>query len=308
MKKIFSLLIILSLQVQSGENNYSGSLYQDVWDQIESDPYTSLPQNKISLSGIFNKVKTKIKTMAKRTIRDHSDILPYFEKLAHPNGVCLSGTWTISEDNPYSGYFKKGSEALIIARASTAMSETTVGNYRGFGMGGKLFPTNDPFHQTELKTANFFVIDDLGGTKARHYTDVELTNEPEVSKTSAIFRHLYYGIKVASAFSKADKNPGMRQVYQISHLGEKDPKTVITPRYMKIRAAKGQAVDEKDFRNELSISHYRNGLKFEILVGPDKKNWDNIGTIEFTDSVASKSCDHRLHFNHPKWKHNLKYK
>ena len=31
--------------------------------------------------------------------------MPYFQKLGHPNGVALTGTWNITEKSPYSGYF-----------------------------------------------------------------------------------------------------------------------------------------------------------------------------------------------------------
>ena len=37
------------------------------------------------------------------------------------------------------------------------------------------------------------------------------------------------------------------------------------------------------------------------------KNWKTIGKINMTDSVVSNSCDHRLHFHHPKSKNNLRH-
>jgi len=30
--------------------------------------------------------------------------------------------------------------------------------------------------------------------------------------------------------------------------------------------------------------------------------------ITFDESVVSNSCDHRLHFHHPKWRDDLKYR
>ena len=51
------------------------------------------------------------------------------------------------------------------------------------------------------------------------------------------------------------------------------------------------------------------GLSFAIAVDgmktatTDAKGYTRIGTIRFTDSVASEGCDYNLHFAHPKWLH-----
>ena len=234
-----------------------------------------------------------------------------FDKLAYPNGICLKGIWEIHSENPYSGYFKKDSRALIIARASSALSNTRNGDLRAFGFAGKLFPTINPDELNHEHTANFFLIDDLGGTKAEHYTDVALTNEPDVTMTSAVVKNLLYALKVTSAFGKADVNPKIRQLYEISYLGEQDTANIITPKWMKIEAQKGQTVDAKDFRDELQIEKGKK-IIFDISVTSKsingKKDWQRIGTIIFDNSMVSASCDHRLHFHHPKWKSNLNHK
>ena len=36
-----------------------------------------------------------------------------FRRLVHPNGICLTGLWQITEDTGYSGYFRNGSRALV---------------------------------------------------------------------------------------------------------------------------------------------------------------------------------------------------
>lgn len=300
---VTALLIGLNAQAK----NYEGSTYNEVWEQVTSDPYKKLPKNKISVASLYGFLKSKIKRAAKRTLSDRSDILPQFRKLAHPNGVCLTGKWVITEDNPYGGYFKKGSEALIIARASTAMSATTRGRNRAFGLAGKLFPTSNFDEKTE--TANFFLVDDLGGTKASHYAGVEMTNAPTTSFTTAILAHAIYAVKLALTFGKADSNPNIRQVYEISHLGEENPANVRTPEWMKIGAQPGSyLVDEKDFRNELNVEKHHGVLYMDIAVASgEDKNFKKIGEIRFEESVASNSCDHRLHFHHPKWKSNLKH-
>ncbi|MBT3584532.1 MAG: hypothetical protein HN509_06480 [Halobacteriovoraceae bacterium] len=311
--KTFALITITlftGLQIaNAAPETYTGTTFQNVWDQVSSDAYSN-PKNKISYHSLVSWFRSKIKDSAERTLSDRSDLLPQFQKLAHPNGVCLKGTWNITEESKYSGNFKKGSQALIIARASTAMSGTTVGKNRGFGLAGKIYPTMDK--NTVAKTASFFLVDDLGGTKATHYTDVEMTNEPKASVTATVLLNLRYALKLASTFGKADENPGMRQVYMISGQGEANAANVTTPKWMMVKAAPSQTVDKKDFRDELQVENYGGVLLFDINVASvqdenGKKNWKKIGQIRFTDSVVSNSCDHRLHFFHPKWKSALKH-
>jgi hypothetical protein len=279
--------------------------FQAIWNEVNSDKLTTLPQDKVS----FWKLKN-IQKDAKRTIENQADILAPFDKLAHPNGICLKGIWQIDRKNPYSGYFKQNSKALIIARASSALSGTKQGETRAFGFAGKLFPTTIQTKINQEETANFFLIDDLGGTKALHYTDTIMTNEPKVSITSEVLKNLPYAIKVAHAFSQADKNSGIRQLYEISQLGETNNTNIITPKWMKIQAQKIQTQHAKDFRDELTITDGKK-IIFDISVTSNEKNgkkeWQKIGTITFDNSVVSGTCEHRLHFHHPIWRDVLWY-
>jgi len=200
----------------------------------------------------------------------------------------------------------------MIARSSVAMSETVKGKYRAFGLAGKLYPTDKANDSRKLKTANFFLVDDLGGTLAEHYTDVGMSNEPAVSKTSAVFKNLMYVLKLARAFGAADSNPNVRQVYEISELGEKNIGQVLTPRWMKMGAVKGQTLNMEDFRDELTLKNRGSDLIFNISVADSEnsegvRNWKKIGQVTFTESTVSDSCDHRLHFHHPRWKEDLNH-
>jgi len=309
---------VKSNQTSLIENNTQTSIkkstqnsFHDVWRQVTSDPYTTLPQDTVAYGKLFTWKKNIILENSKRTLEEHADILAPFDKLAHPNGICMKGIWKIHTKNPYSGYFKRDSKALIIVRASSAMSNTHRGEIRAFGFAGKLFPSLNPQKTNKENTANFFLIDDLGGTDAPHYTDVILTNEPSVTTTSALLKNLLYGLKIASAFAESDEHPGIRQQYEISELGEKKSAHIITPKWMKVEAKAGQTVDASDFRDELGITS-SNKLVFIISVASKetkqgKKEWQSIGTITLDASVVSSSCDHRLHFHHPKWRSNLDY-
>ncbi len=85
---------------------------------------------------------------------------------------------------------------------------------------------------------------------------------------------------------------------------------IITLKWMKIEAKKGQTVDREDFRDELKIISGKK-LVFNIFVASkiidDKKDWLLIGDITFDTSVVSKPCDKQLHFHHPKWRSDLNF-
>jgi len=311
MKYLILLITLLTLQgcskeikkAQSYQMLTTKNQFQAVWDIVKSNPYKELPQTKVSFSKLSTWHKNIILEDAKRTLKDRADILPPFEKLAHPNGICLKGIWSIEKLNAYSGYFKKGSQALIIARASSAMSNTKQGEVRAFGLAGKLFPTTNPLKTNSEPSANFFVIDDLGGTKAKKFTDVTLTNTPPLTTNSEVLKHIIYGLKVNSAFKEADKNPSERQLYEIAELGEKG--AVRTPKWLRVKAQNSVNKNSKDFRDELKISGSKK-LIFSIEVADkkrdNKKIWQKIGTVTFDESATSYGCDQQLHFHHPKWR------
>jgi len=314
MKLLLFLTLLLSLSACSSQiqQNMSKKEYKtsfkDVWNLIKSDPYKKLPQREVSY---FKLSKGEgIEHSSWRTLNDQSDILAPFKKLAHPNGICFRGVWKIDETNDYDGYFKKGSEALVIARASTAMSNTKSGATRAFGFAAKLFPTMDETLQNREPSANVFLIEDLGGTDAKHFLDVSLTNEPSVSFTLEAVLNTAYGLKVAHSFAQADKNPAIRQLYEVSSLAESKEKKVNTPKWLKIVSSSQKRVDAVDFREELTIEKNKK-LVFDIFVANlksnMKKNWEKIGTITLNESVVSEACDARLHFHHPKWRNDLKF-
>ena len=318
MKSILLTLILFSLHGCTTEmktdtnNNETPKIhsFQDIWNAVISDPLKTLPQNSVTFGKLFTFSKNIILADAKRTLVERRDIIEHFDKLAHPNGVCLKGIWEITQENPYSGYFKKESKALIIARASSALSKTKSGEIRAFGLAGKIFPTINKEEINKEHTANFFVIDDLGGTDAKHYTDVAMTNEPEVSISSEVVKNLLYALKVAKAFASADKNSGIRQVYEISELDETNKSNIITPKWIQILAQKGQTIEAEDFRDEFDLNNNKK-IIFDISVASkernEKKDWKKIGTITFDESMVSTTCDHRLHFHHPVWRDDLKY-
>ncbi len=313
MVKLISIFIFFTIigyaNDMSIEKQNTSSSFSQVWGEVASDSLEVLPQDNVSFFKLFSSCENIMLKDSQRTLDDSSDILEPFEKLAHPNGICLKGVWKIDTQNIYSGYFKKSSQALIIARASSAMSNTKSGEIRSFGLAGKLFPTLNEDQICKTR-ANFFLIDNLGGTDTKYFTDVELTNEPPLSMTLEVIKNILYALEVSRVFNLVDGNSTIRQLYEISELGESDGSEIITPKWMKIEAKDAPKVDLKDFRDELSIENNKK-LVFNIHVAnkmlKEDKDWQKIGSITFDSSMVSTTCDHRLHFHHPKWRSDLDY-
>jgi hypothetical protein len=301
----------MAVSTAGAADAYQGSRFADVWSQVESDPYQTLPQDKVVITRFFSGLTDLVLRNSRRTFSDSSDVLPRFNKLLHPNGVCLKGTWNITAESPYTGAFSAGTHALIIARASTALSNTKTGQNRAFGLAGKLYPTANEQHAQPLKTANFFTIEDLGGNRKEHFLDAVNSNDIiRVSPSLTAFLKGAEGLVVARDFVVADgsnlQTALIRELYPLGEMGLAAGATANTPIWMKITgAADMPRIKAADFRDELNIANYPNGLRFDISVANKgtrfgSKEWQTIGFIEFTDSAVSDSCDHRLHFGHPK--------
>jgi hypothetical protein len=250
-----------------------------------------------------------------------------FRRLLHPNGVCLTGTWEIDPTaggTNYTGYFKGGSQALIVGRYSTCCTETRRGRYRSLALAGKLYPTTDPDHKRPLRTVSFITQEDFGGSKSREFSDVELRNAPD---TTPWRRGAGFPILLLTGFVllRADKEPTFRQVYEIAELGKAEDETTRAPEFMRLIAEPSRAMagDDLDFRDEILGQIYDEGngtpqrtLTFHIEVS-DKgtthgrlvqrrtiTEWKRIGRIVFQEAVASYNGDCVIHFHHPLWRND----
>ncbi len=300
--------------------SYEGSRFSDVWSVTQEGPYTGeLPRYKVTLASFFSGLTSRLEQASLRTLNDKSDVLPSFKKLLHANGICFAGTWTITEDSPYTGYFRQGSQGKIIIRASAALSEIDQGQKRSFGIAGKLYPTADASDESKLKTANFFVIDNLGGTYIPNFRDTVMTNDiADVDFGLANVGSAGIALAAVRALTNADNatggnDPNIRQVYPIAELGEEPGAEIITPKWFKLQGRPGPRNEAKDFRDELRLDNNNGELVFDIFVtssgerGKPKTNWLKIGAIELTEDTLSLGCDTRLHFTHPVWRNDLKF-
>ncbi len=282
---------------------FAASSFTDTWSAVQDGAYATLPQHQTSFLSFFSSGVNQLASSADRTLWDDSDILPSFQKLVHPIGICFAGSWTITADSAYSGYFAKGSKALIIVRASEALGNPDQGGWRSFGFAGKLFPTTNTADAAPYTTANFFTVDDLGGAGADSFLDDPKSNEPKTSfhlSQLAIFPTL---TEIAKTFAAADDNPGIRQVYEIAELGLADPAQARTPHWFQVVSETEERVGAADFREELRLANYPNGLNFGIYVADDAgAGWQRLGGIHLDQEALSDGCDHRLHFHHPRAK------
>ncbi len=272
--------------------------FPETWAATTSGPYDSLPEYRTSYSKFFSDGVDLLANSVERTLHDQDDVLPRFQKLVHPIGICFAGTWKITAPSPYTGYFANGSDGLIIVRASEAMGVAEAGNFRAFGLAGKIFPTNDANDQTPYPTANFFTIDDLGGADSDSFLDLPKSNEPATSIHLSQLGMLATITKIARTFSAADSNPGIRQVYEISELTV-GPQAAQTPHWMALVSENDERTGDADFRDELRLANYPGGLVFGIQVAGDDGTFRRIGEIRLTKEALSDGCDHVLHFHHP---------
>jgi hypothetical protein len=298
-----------------------GKLTQQIEDDIKQYGSTSaptLPQYSSKVAILMSMMNGKMKEAANRTIAAHEDYRDHFEKLVHANGICFSGNWEITEDGPYSGFFRKGSAGLIIGRISTASPVKSAEEPRSIGFAGKLFPTLD--EKTVVKTANFFAMNNINATKIDQVANISYTNEPPKNLEGV----LNYPLKVMNdIFEKTDLNPGIRPLYPIARLGETSKTALVVPKWIRIGLTSADqaglsTIKANDFRDEFrdkhkhSLEKNKRGLRFVVEVadaqatppftsdGKDQRNWKAIGQIQVKEMVVEYGCDRRLHFAHPK--------
>jgi len=261
-----------------------------------------LPHYKVTAASFIENGINKLVEAAKRTIGQKDDYYPRLTKLLHPNGVCATGEWRITEKTPYTGYFQTAARGLFIGRWSVALSDTLRGQDRGFGFAGKIFPTTNP--DLKVETASFFTVDVLMGTQTNSPLLTATTNEPDLGFN---FSLISLGLKIANALQQADASPLFRPLYPISELDSQDPSKAKTPHWMMLKPRFSDKLPVgPDFRDELQMRNFPKGLAMEIYVSDTTKDrtklkgCTKIGEIALRYTVVSYGCDRQLHFGHPK--------
>jgi hypothetical protein len=102
----------------------------------------------------------------------------------------------------------------------------------------------------------------------------------------------------------------IRQLYPIAELGESHPSAAVTPAVMRfVSSQQNRRVDTPELREELQMKHHPDGIRYEIHVSDRRsylypQGFVRIGEVHFTESAASCTCDHRLHFRHAPYRHH----
>jgi hypothetical protein len=322
---------------------YAGSRFSEVRDAVFANPYQHvwgrdgqppLPTYEVTLSSVLRGVLSLRKgylfrQATERVVDSHADLRwgpdrKGFRRLLHPNGVCLSGLWEITEETKYSGYFAKGSRALVVGRYSTCCTETRRGHTRSLALVGKLFPTTDADHRQPLRSASFITQQDIAGEDTDYINDAELRNAPDVH---ALRRGSGVPILLVTGalFQHVDKEPSHRQLYEVAELGKPETEPTSSPEFMRLLVVPTQLRvegKELDFRDEIMAQIFDRGdpapkrtLTFSIEVTDEGttegtpllqtrtfNNWRRIGKLTFDNAVVSYNGDFVIHFNHPTWR------
>ena len=325
------------------DRQYSGSRFRDVVEALFANPYQKiwgregeppLPAQEQTIASVFGGLlvpgrSSRFEHASERTLDSGADLRwgpnrKGFARLLHPTGVCLVGRWQIDEDTPYSGYFRRGSAALVVARYSSGAGGNRRGRIRSLALVGKLFPTVNPDDPRPLRTANFMTQEDIGGARSDSINVAELRNAPDVT----VFRRGPAGtllIKVAAVFRRVDSEPTIRQLYPIAELGKPASEPTRAPAFMRLLVAPEQPViagADLDVRDEVMAQIFDRGdpmpkrtLTFTIDVTDDGitsgspfrvrrtfRNWRRIGSLVFDNAVLSHNGDAVIHFAHPTWR------
>jgi|SRR6266700_3889465 len=322
---------------------YQGVRFSDVRDALFANPYQkvwggggepALPVYEVTLSSVLRGIlpfgkRYLFRQATERAVDSHADLRwgadgKGFRRLLHPNGVCLTGLWEITEETGYSGYFRKGSQALTVGRYSTCCTETRRGHTRSLAMVGKLFPTTDANHPQPLRTASFITQQDIAGDDTDYINDAELLSAPDVHAWRR-GRGAPILLITGALFQRVDKEPSQRQLYQIAELGKSQGEPTRSPGFMRLTVTPEQTRIEGralDFRDEIMAQIFDKGdvmprrtLTFRIEVTDEGStrgtpvsqsrtfsNWRYIGRLTFDNAVISYNGDFVIHFNHPTWR------
>jgi hypothetical protein len=123
--------------ITEADRIYKGSHFSEVREALFANPYQKvwgspgeppLPRREVNLLSVLRGLSPWLSPFAisyllykasKRTIDSKADLRwgsdgKGFRRIIHPNGICLIGKWEITADTGYPGYFRKGSQALVI--------------------------------------------------------------------------------------------------------------------------------------------------------------------------------------------------
>jgi len=328
---------------------YPGSTFKEVRDAVFANPYyrvwgaegePPLPLRHVGFWTLFRGFlsqsllawrRYRFFEAATRTADVRTDLRwgpdgKGVRRLLHPNGVCLTGQWEITEPSVYTGYFRQGRTGLVAGRYSTGLGSRR-GELRTLSLVGKLFPTTDPAGTERLRPAAFITQKDLGGHWEEYINDVETFNTPDTTGLRRGCLTFPTLLLLGFVFGRADKVSAERQLHEIAELGKPEHERTRAPKFLRFVVNGAQPRIEGanlDFRDEVLAQIYDRGdptpkreLVFNIEVSDEGvrhgpafqrkwkiENWNRIGRITFREAVASYNGDFVIHFHHPGWRND----
>ncbi len=338
----FDLEALHGHQEMTGEDrSYTGSRYSEVRQALYANPYRGgtsgqapgpLPMFRSTIRNAWRGTlhpPRPLQQASARTIDTHADLRwgpdrKGYRRILAPNGICVLGTWEITAESPYTGYFQKGAKGLTIGRISSDGNETMRGQRRSISLGMKIYPTTDPDHPAPLIPASVIAQEDLGGMRTAYINDAELRNVPSVHSYRRGI-HALIMLRAGTFFFRLDKVADARQLHEVAELGKPAGVPTRCPEHMLLKMATGQRRIEGenlDFREEVYAHLFQPGdqeptgaMDFDIFVSDRARragfpglrritvtDWQRIGTLRFTEAVASYNADHVIHFHHPGWR------
>jgi hypothetical protein len=331
--------------VTDEDRRFAGSRFSEVRDALFAKPYYSvwgaageapLPVHPGTLRNVARGLLPLgrpwgLLQAAARTVDSEAELRwgsdgKGFRRLLHPSGVCLTGRWEVTEPTPYTGYFRQGSRGLLIARYSTCCTETRRGHSRSLALVARLYPTTDPGHAEPLRAASIITQEDLGGERTDFINDAELRSAPD-NHTWRRGAGLPILLLTGLALMRADRQPSIRQLYEVAELGTPFGEPTRSPEFFRLVVDEHQPRIEGaglDFRDEVLGQIYDRGdpapkreLVFHVEVSDegttrnlrlvetrDIRNWRRIGRMVFTEAAASYNGDFVFHVHHPTWRHD----
>lgn len=330
-------------QMTEEDRRPRGSRYAEVRAALYANPYRKgksgqepgpLPRYRSTIRNAWTGLlpggrPDQLNIASARSIDSNADLRwgPHgrgYRRILSPNGIAVLGTWEVTEDTPWTGYFRRGARGLFVGRYSSDGNETRRGERRSLSLAGKIWPTDDPDHLAPLPTASFMSQEDLGGMRTDYINDAELTNEPNVT---AWRRGIYILIMLRAGFTfpRLDRVSDARQLYEIAEIGKPESEPTRSPRFLNLKMKPGQRRmpgAHLDFRDEIYQHLFRPGdeeptgtIEFDVFASDQGtsrgipgfrrvkvSDWQRVGTLTIDEAVASYNADHVIHFRHPGWR------
>ncbi len=308
---LVACLSCASITVQANQR------FETLKQEVFAEPYTERPTFKVTRKRFGksgNNPANHLRSAARRTLKNSQDLINFKNdrKLLQANGICFAGQWVIDQSSDYSGLFKEGTLSPVIVRASVALGGVLRKDKRAFGMAIKLLPDT----LGDEPSLNIFVLNSMGGVVAPNTLDLVMDNQPPLGRIPR-WGDIRTALRMKKDLEAADREQLLSRTNgekikpqvafrPVNHIASYQADKVSSPKWFRLSAQTTTRVEQDDFRDELALSNYPDEkIVYAIEVAEDHGGtkesaiWQALGRLTLSESVTSKACDGRLHFQHP---------